>query len=258
MKKRLAILTILTTLGFPALFAADLNAQYGGDKTQPPRGEGGRGEAGRGGQRGEGERGGDARGSQQRGQRRNGLGPGVPGGQGVPGGMGRPGSFDGGMMLGQLMKALPLVKALDADSDGELSATEIENASKTLLKLDSNGDGKISAEELKPNPADVMPGAMAGIGRGGEGRPGMGGEMLARMFEQTDTDGDGMLSGEEIPERLQAMITRIDKDGDGKISKEEIKQIPAGVMERMREGQGAGSKRGGDEGEGPVKPRRPN
>lgn len=258
MKKRIAILTILTTLGLPTLFTANLKAQDGGDKKQPPRGEGGRGDAVRGGQRGEGERGGEARGGQQRGQGRNDRGPAVPGGQGFPGGLGRPGGFDGGMMLGQLMKALPLVKALDADSDGELSATEIENASKTLLKLDTNGDGKISAEELKPNPADVMTGAMAGIGRGGEGRPGMGGEMLARMFEQRDTDGNGMLSGEEIPERLQAMIARIDKDGDGMISKEEIKEIPAGMMERMREGQGAGPKRGGDEGEGPVKPRRPN
>ena len=172
--------------------------------------------------------------------------------------MGRPGGFDGSLMLGQLMKALPLVKVLDADSDGELSATEIENASKTLLKLDTNGDGKISADELQPNPADVMPGAMAGMGRGGEGRPGMGGEMLARMFEQRDANGDGMLSGDEIPERLQAMVGRVDKDGDGNISKEEFKQVQAGMMERMREGQGAGGRRGGDEGEGPAKPRKPN
>jgi Ca2+-binding EF-hand superfamily protein len=162
------------------------------------------------------------------------------------------------MMLGQLMKALPLVKALDADSDGELSTIEIENASKSLMKLDTNGDGKISADELKPNPADVMPGAMAGLGRGGEGRPGMGGEMLARMFEQRDANSDGMLSGEEIPERLQAMVGRVDKNGDGNISKDEFKQVQAGMMERMRDGQGAGGRRGGEEGDGPAKPKRPN
>ena len=42
--------------------------------------------------------------------------------------------------------------ALDTDGDGELSAAEIANASKSLLKLDKNGDGKLSAEELMPTP----------------------------------------------------------------------------------------------------------
>lgn len=269
MKTRMAILTIVATFGLPSLLTRDLSAQEGGEKNPPRRGEGGRGEGGRGeGGRGEAGRGEGGRGEAAR--RALGGQRGEPGGAGAgpqraqarngngPGALGGPGGFDGSLMFGQLMKALPLVKALDADSDGELSTVEIENASKSLMKLDTNGDGKLSTDELKPNPSEVMPGGMAGLGRGGEGRPGMGGEMLARMFEQRDANGDGMLSGEEIPERMQPMVARVDKNGDGNISKDEFKQVQAGMMERMRDGQAPGGRRGGDEGEGPAKPKRPN
>ena len=42
----------------------------------------------------------------------------------------------------------PLMRALDADGDGELSAAEIAAAPAALKKLDRNGDGKLSGEEL--------------------------------------------------------------------------------------------------------------
>ncbi|MGC3957246.1 MAG: EF-hand domain-containing protein [Verrucomicrobiota bacterium] len=58
---------------------------------------------------------------------------GGPGGQGGPGG-------------GQPPK-LPLLTALDADGNGEISATEISNAATALKALDKNGDGKLSRDE---------------------------------------------------------------------------------------------------------------
>jgi len=42
----------------------------------------------------------------------------------------------------------PLLKLLDANGDGQLSAEEIDAAASALRKLDKNGDGKISADEL--------------------------------------------------------------------------------------------------------------
>ena len=264
MKRKFASLTLALTLTAPFCVVADLVAQEGGDKAPPRRGEGGRGEGGRGQRDGTVE----GRGGPERGPGRNGNAPGRqagPGGQagpgfrGGPGGVGVPGGFDGSMIFGQMMKALPMAKALDADGDGELSAMEIENATKALLTLDANGDGKLSIDELRPNPADMRPGPLAAAGRGGEGGAGRGmsPEMLGRMFEQRDTDGDGVLAGDEIPERLQGMLGRIDKNKDSKISKDELAQIQPGMMERLREKPATGGRRGGGEGDGPVNPRRP-
>lgn len=44
----------------------------------------------------------------------------------------------------------PLLMALDANQDGELSAAEIDNAAESLKRLDRNGDGKLSRRELRP------------------------------------------------------------------------------------------------------------
>lgn len=49
----------------------------------------------------------------------------------------------------------PVMAVLDTNHDGELSADEIANASKSLLTLDKNGDGKLDREELRPGRPDV-------------------------------------------------------------------------------------------------------
>lgn len=46
----------------------------------------------------------------------------------------------------------PILRALDLDQDGTLSAAEIANASAALLKLDQNGDGQLIVKEFAPRP----------------------------------------------------------------------------------------------------------
>ncbi len=44
----------------------------------------------------------------------------------------------------------PVLAALDADHDGEISAWEIDHAAASLKKLDRNHDGYLTADELIP------------------------------------------------------------------------------------------------------------
>ncbi len=73
--------------------------------------------------------------------------------------------------MGALMARMPLMAALDTDGNGELSATELENASKSLATLDKDGNGVLSPEELRPDFA-----AMGRDGQNGPGRPGRPGQ----------------------------------------------------------------------------------
>lgn len=45
----------------------------------------------------------------------------------------------------------PLIAAIDADHDGNVSSQEIENSPEALQTLDKNGDGALSPEELRPS-----------------------------------------------------------------------------------------------------------
>jgi len=188
-------------------------------------------------------------------------------GEGRPGegrpGEGRPGGgFGGGAAnpemaargMAMMLRNMPLFKALDADEDGQLSASEVENASKSILKLDKNGDGVVSAEEMRPEPGQMPmfagPNAPGAPGNAGGPSP----EMMMRMFENRDKDKDGKLSGDEIPPQMKERLSNIDTNGDGAIDKAEIEQS----MKRL-EGMRPGNRRpeGRTEGGEGVRPRRP-
>ena len=62
----------------------------------------------------------------------------------------------------------PVVRALDADGDGTLSAKEIANAAAALKALDRDGDGKLSREEMRPAPDEQGPGRPGPARREGE------------------------------------------------------------------------------------------
>src|SRR5688572_16331604 len=66
-----------------------------------------------------------------------------------PGGPPREGRPDGPAGPGPRF-VIPIMAALDANSDGLLDEKEIANATVALKKLDKNQDGKIDREELRP------------------------------------------------------------------------------------------------------------
>ena len=146
-----------------------------------------------------------------------------------------------------MMRMMPVLAALDADEDGEISSSEIENAVAALKKLDTNGDGKLTEEEVRPN----FGGGPGGRGqRGGFGNP----EDFAQRFTEYDKNKDNKLTKDEIPERMANFISRLDTNQDEVIDKAEWTEWGNRMQQRggrgARGGFGGRGGRGGPDGAG--------
>ena len=130
----------------------------------------------------------------------------------------------------------PFMQALDTNHDGILSADEIANAAKSLLTLDKNGDGQITLEEfLGPRPLRG-PGGPGGNQTGSpDGNPppdgppggqskGPGGQHppIPPIFAALDTNGDGVLSADEIANAPKSLL-KLDKNADGQLTQDELR-----------------------------------
>jgi EF hand len=144
---------------------------------------------------------------------------------------GRGGRPEGGPM------AFPLLQALDADGDGELSAKEIENATAALKTLDKDKNGKLSREEMFP-----APGRFGGRGQG-QG-PGNDPTAMVSALMTYDKNADGKLSKDELPERLRPIMDRADANKDGFLDKTEVTEY-AQRQGRRGPGMGPGGPDGG-------------
>ncbi|MEK6398757.1 MAG: EF-hand domain-containing protein [Terriglobus sp.] len=107
----------------------------------------------------------------------------------------------------------PVMIALDADKDGELSAEEIANAPVALKSLDKDGDGALSAGELRMRQQTPR-------------------QRAEHLFDEWDTNKDGALLKEEMPDRMQAQFEAIDTNHDGKVDIDEatayVEKMPTG------------------------------
>ena len=149
----------------------------------------------------------------------------------------------GGGPPGAFMRMHPILSALDADQDGTISAKELQNAAKVLGKLDKDNDGQLSREETRMN---FGPGGGPGGDRRGPGGPAEGqgnSDEMVKTLLGFDKNGDGKISKEELPERMQGMFERADANKDGFLSKEELIKVSA--QSGRREGGGEKGGRGG-------------
>lgn len=145
--------------------------------------------------------------------------------------------------LADMMRRLPVMLVLDADSDGELSKAEIEGAHKALLTLDMDKDGNITLPEITPEEL------AGGNERARRGPPMMGPGGRSRMLPimvALDQDGDGELFDDEVSEASRYLLV-LDKNADGKIDAAEL------APEFRR--RGPGGRRGGPGGGGRGEPR---
>ena len=112
---------------------------------------------------------------------------------------------------GRGMPMDPIMKALDADTNGVLVATEISNAPAALKTLDKNSDGQLSADEMTPQPPEGAP-AMDD-----NRRP----KFAPPIVKALDKNSDGILSAEEIT-AASAALTTLDKNSDGQLTRQEL------------------------------------
>lgn len=130
-----------------------------------------------------------------------------------PGGPGGPGRIP------------PVIRVLDADHNGEISAAEIAGASAALLTLDLNQDGSLSAEELSPARPAGAPKPPAGAPHRGPGGPAGHARPVMPVMLALDANNDGALSAAEIA-NAPASLKALDANHDGGLSRDELQPLP--------------------------------
>jgi Ca2+-binding EF-hand superfamily protein len=157
----------------------------------------------------------------------------------------------GGMSF---IRMSPILNAVDVNQDGTLSAGEIANAPAQLRRLDKNGDGKLTQDE-----AGLQMGGR-GFGRGGRGEEGGGGDEppspapsadeLTTTLMAFDSNHDGKLEKDEVPQRMQGLFERGDTNHDGVLTKDEITKLAEANRQQAGGGRGPGGEGRGGEGRG--------
>lgn len=109
-----------------------------------------------------------------------------------------------------------MFSVIDVDGDGIITTRELRRAAAQLKKLDVDKDGNITLAEVSSL------GAPGGAG----GDPA---QFMDRLM-QYDTNRDGRLTPDEVPEQVQPMLAGADQNGDGAIDRAEL----AAAMESMR------------------------
>ncbi|MDB5450094.1 MAG: Calerythrin [Phenylobacterium sp.] len=140
--------------------------------------------------------------------------------------------------------ASALIKQVDSNGDGQLSADEIKSAlgatgasgtgqtdalTQAIAKLDTNGDGTIGASEL----TSALDSAKATHGHHGHGQKvASSSDVANKVISAADTNGDGTLSTAEISaalgtstsgaDSLAQSVGKLDSNGDGQLSASEL------------------------------------
>ena len=108
-----------------------------------------------------------------------------------------------------------MFERFDSNGDGAITPDEIPQRVQRLMQLDRNGDGVLTREELSQGPR-------GGFGGGPGMAPGGPGARAERMFERFDTNSDGTVTKDELPDGMQQFMERFDRDGNGVVTEDEV------------------------------------
>jgi Ca2+-binding EF-hand superfamily protein len=152
-----------------------------------------------------------------------GRGPGGRGGRGEGGEGGRGG--EGQQAGNNVEETVSMLMTFDENGDGKLSRSELPERFQGIFdRADENKDGFLTPDEIRKTLAAQSP-PPDSPRQGGRGGPDGGrGEMnfirMDPVLAAIDTNGDGVLSAEEI-KNAPGAIRKLDSNADGKVSREE-------------------------------------
>lgn len=150
----------------------------------------------------------------------------------------------------------------DEDGDGKISKDEApERLARGFDRMDSDDDGYLTSEEITV--------AMKAMFQRGGDRPGRpegerGGDrrfdpeaMVDRMM-QADKDGDGKISKDEAPERMQHVFDRFDADSDGFVTRDEITSHMKAMAKKANKDKPKKDRKKGSDGDKKKKKKKPD
>ena len=146
-----------------------------------------------------------------------------PGGRGGPGEGGRGG--EGQQTGNNVAETVNMLMSFDENGDGKLSRAELPERFQGIFdRADENKDGFLTPDEIRKTltAQAAPPDSPRQGGRGGRdgGRGPMNFIRMDPVLAAIDTNGDGIISAEEIKNSASA-LKKLDTNGDGKIGREE-------------------------------------
>jgi tetratricopeptide (TPR) repeat protein len=126
----------------------------------------------------------------------------------------------------QFMQSQPVLRALDADGDGEISSREIRDSTRELQSLDREGEGELGVSEL--DPVWVVEGArriLTLLDQNHDGqidqkeRSSAGAEPFRHLLDAADLYQDGVVTLDEL---IDEIFYRADLNKDGTVTVEEM------------------------------------
>ncbi|MGI9434439.1 MAG: EF-hand domain-containing protein [Geminicoccaceae bacterium] len=113
------------------------------------------------------------------------------------------GPFGGGAAM--------MMQQFDVDQDGKLTRAEIDDGLRSrITSADRDGDGNLNLEEFQPLLVEVM-------------QP-----RIVKGFQFLDTDGDAVITPDEIEQPLNRMVSHLDRNDDGDLSADELQKRRGG------------------------------